>query len=97
VLDLPVCEGVSDYCPVYTDVVLIVEIQELFPGELDVVVSDDKVGDPKVEDNVLDKAYRLFGVNFGQGPSLDPYSELIDHDKQVGEAPGCFLEGSQEV
>jgi hypothetical protein len=50
-----------------------------------------------VVDNVLDKAYHLFGADFGKGPSLDPFSELVDRDMHVGEDPGCFLEGSQEV
>jgi hypothetical protein len=50
-----------------------------------------------VEDNVLDKAYHLFGANCGHGFSFDPLSELVDRDKQVGEAPGRFSEGSQEV
>jgi hypothetical protein len=61
------------------------------------VVDDDRVGDPKAENNVLDKAYRLLGANFGQDPSLDPFSELVGRDKQVGEAIGCFLEESQEI
>jgi hypothetical protein len=59
----------------------------IFSSELGVVVSDDRVGDPKAESNVLDKAYHLLGVDFGQGASLNPFSELINHDKQVGEAP----------
>jgi hypothetical protein len=45
----------------------------------------------------MDKAHWLFGTNFSQGPSLDPLSEFVDRDKQVGEAPGHFLEWSQEV
>jgi hypothetical protein len=88
---------VSDYCPVYPDVVVIIEIHELLLGELGAIVGNDRVGDPKAKNNVLDKAYRLLGADFGQGPSLDPFIELVDRDKQVGEAPGCFLEGSQEV
>jgi hypothetical protein len=83
--------------PVYPDVVVITEIQELLPSELGNVVSVDRVGDSKAENNVLDKAYRLLGAYFGQGSSFDPFSELVNHDKQVVEAPGCFLEGSQEV
>jgi hypothetical protein len=89
--------GVSDRHPVYSDVVVVIEIQELFPNELGAIVDDDRVGDPKAENNVLDKAYHFLGVNFGQGPSLNPFSELVNHDKPVGEAPGCFLEGSQEI
>jgi hypothetical protein len=47
------------------------------------VIGDDRVRDPKVEDDVLDKTYHLFGANFGHGPSLDPLSELVDRDKKV--------------
>jgi hypothetical protein len=74
---------VSNYCPVYLDAIVVIEIQELRPSELDVVV--------------LDKAHCLFGGNFVHGLSLDLLSEHVNHDKQVAEAPGCFLEGSQEV
>jgi hypothetical protein len=52
-----------------------------------VVVDDDRVGDPKAEDDVLGKAYCLFGAYFSHGPILDPLSELVDYDKQMGEAP----------
>jgi hypothetical protein len=89
--------GESDYRSVYPDVVVITEIQESFPGELGLVVSDGRVRDPKVENDALDKAYHFLGADLSQGPSLDLFSELVDHDKQVGEAPGCFLEESQEV
>jgi hypothetical protein len=82
--------GVSDCCPFYPDVVVITEVEKLLPSELGAIGGDDRVGDPKVEDNVLDKAYHLFGSNFGLGPSLDPLSELVDHDKQVGKPPGDF-------
>jgi hypothetical protein len=89
--------GESDCRSVYLDVVAITEIQESFPGELGLVVSDGRVRDPKVENDALDKAYHFLGADLSQGPSLNLFSELVDHDKQVGEAPGCFLEESQEV
>jgi hypothetical protein len=66
-LNLSVRARVGDCYPVYPDVVVFTEIQELLPSELGAVVDDDRVGDPKVENNVLDKAYRLFGANFSQG------------------------------
>jgi hypothetical protein len=62
-----------------------------------VVVDDDRVGDPKAEDDVLGKAYCLFGAYFSHGPILDPLSELVDYDKQMGEAPERHFFGSQEV
>jgi hypothetical protein len=50
----------SNYCPVYPDIDVITEILELLLNELCSIVGDDSVGDPKVKDNVLDKAYHLF-------------------------------------
>jgi hypothetical protein len=96
-LDQPICAGVSNCCPVYSYVVVITEVQDLLSGELGVVVGDDSIGTPKAEGNVLDKSYSFFGANFGQGLSLDPLGELVNRDKQVGEAPGRFFEGSQEI
>jgi hypothetical protein len=48
---------------VHPDVVVIIEIQEPLPSELGAVVGDDGVGDPKEENNVLDKAHHLLGAN----------------------------------
>jgi hypothetical protein len=88
---------VSDCDPVHPDVITITEIQEIFPSELSAVVSDDRVRDPKMENDALDERYCLLGSNLSQGPHLDPLSKIIDCDEQVGQAPGCFLEGSQKV
>jgi hypothetical protein len=88
---------VGDRGPVYLDVVIITEIQELLLGERSVVVSDDGVWDPEMENNVLDKIYCLVGANLSQGPCPDPLSELVDCNKQVGQAYGHFLEGPQKV
>jgi hypothetical protein len=71
----------GDHSPVHLDVVVITKIQELFPGELGVVVRDDGVGDPEAENNILDKTYCLLGADLGQGPCFDPLSELVTHDK----------------
>jgi hypothetical protein len=70
--------GVGDHCPVYPDVVVVIEIEELLSSEQGVVVSDDRVRDTKAVHNVLDKGHWLFGANFRQGPSLDPFSEFVD-------------------
>jgi hypothetical protein len=96
-LNLSVCAGVGDCCPIYPDIVVITEIQELLTSELGTVVGDDRVGDPEAENNALDKAHCLFGADFSQGPSLDPLSEFVNDDEQVGQAPGRFIEGPQEV
>jgi hypothetical protein len=46
-LDLPVCTWVGDRGPVHTDVIVIIEIQEPFSGELSAIVCNDRVRDPK--------------------------------------------------
>jgi hypothetical protein len=48
---------------VYLDVVIISEIQELFPSELSACVDDDGVRDPEMENDVLDKIYCLHGAS----------------------------------
>jgi hypothetical protein len=96
-LNLPICAGLCDFCSVYPDIVVIAEIQDLLPSELGAIVGDYRVGDPKAEDNVLDKAHCLFGANFSQGPSFDPLSEFVNRDEQVSHTHRCFHEGSQEV
>jgi hypothetical protein len=73
------------------------KIQDFFTHELSAVVGDDGVGDPETENDVLDKIYYLLIANLSQGPCLNPLSELIDRDKQVGQALRCFLEGPQKV
>jgi hypothetical protein len=42
-------------------VVVLAEVQELFAGELGVVVGDDRVLDPKAMDDVGEEHHRLFG------------------------------------
>jgi hypothetical protein len=75
---------VGDRGPVHADVIVIIEIQDFFSGELSVVVSNDRVRDPKTKNDVLDEIYGLLGANFSHGLHLDPLSKLIDRDKQVG-------------
>jgi hypothetical protein len=96
-LDLPVRAWVGDCGPVHPNFVTITEIQEIFPGELSVVVSDEGVRDPKTENDAPDEIHCLLGANLSQGSHLDPLSELVDRDEQVGQAPRCFLEGPQKV
>jgi hypothetical protein len=96
-LDLPICKQVGDCGLVHPDVVIITEIQEFFLDELSVVVGDDGVRDPKMKNDVLDEIYCLHGANLSQGHHLDPLSKLVDRDKQVGRAPGCFVKGPQKV
>jgi hypothetical protein len=55
-LNPPICAGVSHCYPVYSDVVVVTEVQELLSGELGIVVADDRIRDTEAEDNVSDKA-----------------------------------------
>jgi hypothetical protein len=51
------------------------------PGELSAIVSDDRVRDPKMKNDVLDEIYGLLGANLSQGPHLDPLSKFIDRNR----------------
>jgi hypothetical protein len=62
-LDLPVCAWVGDHGPVHPDIIIIIEIQEIFPDELGAIVDDDVVRDPKIKNDVLDEIYCLLGAN----------------------------------
>jgi hypothetical protein len=83
--------------PIHTDVVVVAEVQELFSGELRAIVGDDGVWDPESMDDVGEERHRLLGPNVGQGSDLDPLGEFVDGDQQVREAPGCLLQGTDEV
>jgi hypothetical protein len=69
----------------------------LFPIEMSIIVGDDGVRDPESENDVPDEIHYLPGANLIQGPCLDPLSELVNSDEQVGQAPRHFLEGLQKV
>jgi hypothetical protein len=88
---------VGDRGSVDVDVIVVIKIQELFSSELSAVVSDDGIRDPKTEDDVLDEIHDLLQADFSQEFHLNPLSELIDHDKQVGQAPEHLLERFQKV
>jgi hypothetical protein len=82
---------------VHSDVVVLTEVQKLFSGELRAIVGDDGVRDPKAMDDVCEERHRLLGPDVGQGSDLDPLEEFVDGDQQVREAPGCLLQGTDEV
>jgi hypothetical protein len=88
---------VGDRGPVQADVIVGSEIQEFISGELSVVVGNNRVRNPKMENDVFDEIYDLPGADFSQGLCLGPLSKFIDRDEQVGQAPRRLLEGSQEV
>jgi hypothetical protein len=47
--------------------------------------------------NISKEEHRLLGFDSCDWPSLNPLRELVDGDKQVGEAPGRFLERPDKV
>jgi hypothetical protein len=51
---------VGDRDPIHVNVIIIIEIQEFFSGELNVIVSNDRVRDLKMKNDVLDEVYDLF-------------------------------------
>jgi hypothetical protein len=51
--------------PVHTDVVVLAEVQELFPGELRAIVSDDGIWDSKAMDDICEERHRLLGPDAG--------------------------------
>ena len=79
------------------DVVVLAEVQELSTGELGAVVGDDGVRDPKAMDDVYEESHHLLSLDVGEGSDLDPLGEFVYGDQQVREAPGCLLQGTDEV
>ena len=48
-------------------------------------------------DDICEEQHRLFGLDPCNGSDFDPLGELVDCDKQVGEAPGGFLQRPDQV
>jgi len=69
----------------------VTEVQELFAGELGVVVSDDDVGYPEPVDDVGEEKDGLLGADIRDGSSLDPFGEFIDGHRQMGASSRSFL------
>jgi hypothetical protein len=51
---------VGDHGLVHTDVIVVTEIQEFFPGELGAVVGNDRVRDPKMKNMSWMKSMACF-------------------------------------
>ena len=96
-LDLPVRVAVRHGSPIDTDVEFIVELEELFLGELHAIVSDNGVWDYKAIDDVKEEQHGLLGLDRRDQPSFYPLYKLVFGDKQVGVAPGRFFERSNQI
>ena len=86
-LDLVVSSWVSHCRLVHTDVMPIVEVQELFAGELSAVVGDDDVGNPEPVDDVSEEKDGLLGADVCDGLSLDLFGKFVDGHQQMGVPP----------
>ena len=96
-LNLPVCVGVRHGGPIDADVVFIIELEELSPSELRVVVHDNGVQDSKAMDDVKKEQHGLLGLDHRDRLSLYPLCKLVYGDKQVRIAPGGPLERSNQI
>ena len=83
--------------PVHTYVVAVAVRQELSACELGAVVGDDRIRDPKPEDNVSEEQNSLLILDLADGSSLDPLGEFVDCHQPVGVAPGCLLQWANVV
>ena len=96
-LDLPVHPGMRDRGPIDPNVVFIIESKELLLCELCAIVRDDGVWDSKMMDDVEEEQHCLLGFDRGDRPSFYPLGKFVYGDKQVGVAPGCFFERSNQI
>ena len=96
-LDLPVRAGVHHGGLIDVDVVFIVELEELLPGELCAVVHDNGVRDSKAMNDVKEEQHGLLRLDRGDWLSLYPLYKLIYGDKQVRIASRRPLERSDQI
>ena len=76
-LDLTVGMWVPDRGPIDPDVVSVTEVQELLPGEVSSVVSDDTFRNTKTIDDIKEEFDRLFRANVGDRLRLYPLGEFV--------------------
>ena len=74
------------------DVIFVVELQELLPGELCAVVHDNGVRYSKAMDGIKEEQHGLLGLDHGDRLSFDLFCKLVYGDKWV-KPPGAFLRG----
>jgi hypothetical protein len=95
--DLPVHTGVRHGSLVDADVVIVIEFEEFLPSKLRTIICDDGVRDSNAVDDVEEKFHGLLRSDRRDRPSLNPLRELVNSDKQMRVAPGCFLEGPDQI
>ena len=87
-LNLPVRVGVRYGGLVDADVIFIIELEELLPDELRVIVHDNGVWYSKAVDDIKEEQHGLLGLDCRERSGLYPLGKLVYGDKQVGIAPG---------
>ena len=75
----------------------IVELEELFLGELRAIVRDNGVWDSKAMEDVKEKQHDLLGLDRGDRSSLYLVCKFVYGGKQVRIAPGRPLERSEQI
>jgi hypothetical protein len=80
-LNLPVSSWVGHRGPIYSDVMVVTEVQELLSSELSAVFGNDRIRYPKTEDDILDEIHRLLRADLGQMQCLDPVNKLIYYNE----------------
>ena len=83
--------------PIDSDVVFIIELEELLFGELRAIVRDNGVWDSKAMDDVKEEQHGLLGLDHGDRSRVYPLFKLVYGDKQVCIAPGRPLERSNQI
>ena len=96
-LDLTVSSWMSNQGPVDSNAISITEVQELLPGEVSPMVSDDAVRNTELVDDVEEEFDRLFRVDVSDGLRLYPLGEFVHCYEQVSEAAWALFEGSYHV
>jgi len=69
----------------------VIEVQELFAGELGAVVGDDDVGYPELVDDVGEEKDSLLGADIRDGSSLATFGEFVDGYQQMGVSSHSLL------
>ena len=95
--NLSVRGRMGDRRPVDLDVIIVTELQKFTSCELCSIVRDYGVRHSESVDNVEEELYRFFRPQPSDGTSFNPLCKLVDGDKNVCEAPGRLLEGSDQV
>jgi hypothetical protein len=83
--------------PINPDVVFITELEDFFSVNCVPLSVMMEFSSPNRWMILMKKSTTCSGSNFGERLCLNPLRKLVDGDKQVGVAPACFLEGSNQV